>query len=132
MGRLLSASEHHERTHRLKDGRLPKQERCARCVEAHARCVAKITFKCRAEADKKALNYNIEHKWLLGSSQIAYRCRWCWLWHTTTATTSRQYERVEKMHTKWLRKTGQKKHEWDDADKSRWTYYREDLGEEFA
>lgn len=128
MGRLNSASEHHEKQHRQSDGRLSKMESCFRCIEAHARCASKIVYRSREEADKKALLFNVDQKWWPGACQLAYRCRWSVgktpHWHTTSATTRRQQERVEKMRQRWLRKTGQKDHEWGEGEEYRWRFYR--------
>lgn len=124
---MLSAAEWHNKHHRLKDGSLSKESTCRKCVIAKARCAGKIEYKSRACADKAALRENIERRWWPGACMLAYRCRYCCMWHLTTACRTWQTRRVEKMYERWLRKTGQKRRyvdewrevgRWDDLSDS--------------
>ena len=110
---MLGPRAHHEKFHQLEDGSYPRIETCRKCVIAKARCAAKNQYKSREKADKQALNINIERRWWPGDCVKAYRCRYCRLWHLTTATRRREIEQVEKMRRKWLRRTHQKDQNFD-------------------
>lgn len=98
----------HIKNHRFRDGYLPRIKECRRCQEAKTACFEKRDFKTREEADKRALAINVERRWWPGECMKAYRCRFCKIWHLTTATRRVDQERVEKMRRKWLRRTRQK------------------------
>lgn len=105
---MLSAREWHVKHHRLKHGRLAREEECLRCMMARARCEGKKEFKTRDGADKAALAINIERNWWPDACLLAYRCRYCNLWHLMSAHRKRELDKVERMRKRWLRKTGQK------------------------
>lgn len=105
---MLSPQEFHTRRHRLRGGRLPDVNDCLKCLMAQKRCSGKLEYKFRSEADKKALEVNIERNWWPDALLKVYRCRWGAHWHLTTARRKVDLERVERTRKRWLRKTGRK------------------------
>lgn len=105
---MLSASEWHKKHHKREDGRNHAEADCFMCINAKAKCNNKRDFKTRALADREALRTNIERNWFPGECVKPYRCRYCRIWHLTTATRKVDTERVRKMRLRWMRKTHQK------------------------
>lgn len=105
---MLSAFEWHLKHHRLADGTVARTHECRRCIVAKAKCHDKIDYKSRECADKAALAINIERHWWPGACMKPYHCRYCMVWHLTTATREVDMKRVEKMRRKWMRRTNQK------------------------
>ena len=110
---MLSSTEWHVKNHTLSNGSLPREDDCLRCMVARAKCENKIDYKTRAAADDAALKINIERHWWPGACLKAYNCRYCNVWHLTTAKRDKELRYIEKTYRKWLRKTHQKTNDND-------------------
>jgi hypothetical protein len=75
-------------------------EECRRCQRARAICRSKRSYASWAEADVAVREVNERESY--ASPVTRYRCRWCLLWHLTTARRTPQRKRMEKQRRKWL------------------------------
>lgn len=75
---------------------------CWRCGRAKAICCRKVRYESWEDADRARNEVNEREGYAQPVSR--YRCRWCLLWHLTTATTKQQTRRAEKQRRKWLRR----------------------------
>ena len=90
-----SPERHHEDNH---PG--PPFEECWRCQRARAICRSKRSFASYVRADEAVREVNERESY--ASPVTRYRCRWCLMWHLTTARRKPQVRRMEKQRRKWL------------------------------
>jgi len=77
-------------------------ETCWSCTRARAICRSKVTYHDRVSAQEAIDRINEEKRYL--QPVVRYMCRWCLLWHATTARTKVRVKRAEKQRRKWLRR----------------------------
>lgn len=73
---------------------------CWRCARARAICQSKRTYDTREAADTAVKTVNEAESYR--QPVVRYRCRWCLLWHLTTARTKPRARRAEKQRRRWL------------------------------
>lgn len=101
----MSPERYHEKNHAGRTGDEPF-EGCWRCGRARAICKSKISYASYEDAQLAADEINIKEGYK--SPLTRYVCRWCLLWHLTTAKTKIRVKRTEKQRRKWLRREMEK------------------------